>query len=290
VNRTDADLRAAHAVENKEVLDFENVKFVLDLHYSGRIDAPPQPVWPSQVEELLRDFVSRVRAKDENLQPPSAARQQEIRNAIVRMRVPNFLLAAGEYIRQGQWQREDGTIVGDGWSAIAGLEISYLPEARARAARLAAQEKREREERQKAEEEAKVWRRERLWNDYLLALSTPDWPGMPDADCELKESVAVEGEELGQQSIGVVRRYKLHRRDELVAAKQELRDKLAQCAKWALAYDDKGRSEYAATIKALSEWIDRVQDIESLRSDEYAVDNLYADLDPDRPERSIDDF
>ena len=208
-----------------------------------------------------------------------------MRQDAMRHREKAFEIAGDQFLREAPWviDEQRGTVMQDSWQHFCESFDYYLEEGRERAARLAEHAKREREEGQKAELRAKVRQQESLMADYLLAATTPDWPGMSDADREFKESVAVVGEELGEESLGVLRRFKLHHRDELVAAKQKLRNKLAQCAAWAKRYNADDQRRHAETIKALSDWIDRTSSIESLRHDEYSIEYLYNDLDPSRP-------
>ena len=74
----------------------------------------------------------------------------------------------------------------------------------------------------------------------------------------------------------------------LLGEKRRLRGKLAQCAAWAAGCDAEILKEYAATIKAYKDWLDRTQTIEELTKDEWAVTDLYNTLDPDQP--SVDGF
>jgi hypothetical protein len=194
-----------------------------------------------------------------------------------------FLRSSREFLLRKHFMRDDGVIREDSWGPLCDNFQTYKRWAEERAARIVANAKAQRELDRVEKEKMVVRQQESLMADYLLAATTPDWPGMPDADREFKESVAVVGEELGEESLGVLRRFKLHHRDELVAAKQKLRNKLAQCAAWAKRYNADDQRRHAETIKALSDWIDRTSSIESLRHDEYSIEYLYNDLDPSRP-------
>lgn len=197
----------------------------------------------------------------------------------------SFELGVRQFFKSEDWLINGGKEAAwDSWASCGETEnfASLVREAQAGIARLAAQEKCEREERQKADAEAKVWRQERLMADYLLALTTPDWQGMPDADREFKESAAIVDEELGEQSLGVWRRAKHHETDELINEKGKLRDLLTECAGWAKRGDAEAQEEHAKQIKGLLEWIDSAS-IEAIRKYSWRVTDLHTSLNPDTP-------
>ena len=103
------------------------------------------------------------------------------------------------------------------------------------------------------------------------------------AELQAGEGVRDVSDERYEESLTVLRRYKLHVSDALLEAKEKLRSLLLQCAHWAKSHDADGQKEYAKTIRGLNNWIDRTKTIEELDHDAWTVRNFHEELDPSRP-------
>jgi hypothetical protein len=263
---------APEGTESKDIIKWPQPEFMLRTVVFTPSGATRKHAF-AQVEKVKRESRERV---------PAPYLPKSIRNTqLVKFAEgypETFLRTCREFLLRRDFVREDGVIREDSWGPLCDNFLTYKRWAEERAARVAEQEKRAREEGQQAEQRAKVSQLESLWDDYFLAAMTPDWPGMPDADGEFKKWPAVEGEELRERSLGVLRRFKHHQSDELLAAKQKLRDKLAQCAVWALRFDKEGREQYLAAIKGQMQWVDTARMAE-LEKNGWSVDELHASLD-----------
>jgi hypothetical protein len=270
-------------VDKEDFINLKAVEFVAKNHYTTGDARTPQIISAEEARRLMWKLYDLSQETEPEPSKPFRKRQDELMQIATRLGAQRFLFAGAEFVRQQPWVRQDGSVKDDCWADFCASSDKYLSEARVRAARRAEAEKRQREQEKQQAEEAKIWQNQRLWKDYELAMEVPDYPGMPEADREFRDSVQVESEEMRQRALEVVCRYRHYLVDELLAAKQALRKKLSRCAKWALDYDDEAQQEHGKAIKRFSEWIDMVKTIEALRNNEWQIDEFYNSLDPDRP-------
>jgi hypothetical protein len=281
------------AIDSNGFIDLRAVEFVAKIHYTTHNVHTPKQLAAADARALMWKLYDRGRNCPTPPSRPFRKRQDELMRIAIQIGAENFMLAGAEFLHQQPWVRDDGSRKDDCWAEMCDSFDNLLSDARARAARLAADEKRQREINRKLAEESVIATRDARWRDYVRTADIPDWNGMPDGDKEIIATVAAEkaaasepqyvSDERLEWSLAAYRRWKFYLTDDLRAARKEVEHKLAQCAKWALRFNDESRREYADQIKNLKEWFAGFKDAATIRDDMWTVNELYNSLDPDRP-------
>lgn len=228
---------------------------------------------------------------------PLAKRQATIMQKLHSHSEADCTLAADQFAREEEWVSGDkehgrGYASIDSWQAFCESFVDLVDKGRARAVRHAQQAKVDHERKLADEAQGALYEREMRWNDYIRTADVPHWPGMLDGDADVIAAVATRKaaqppqdvtSEQYEQSLAVFRRWKIFKSDELIAERKKVQDRLTQAAGWAMRLDKAGRIECFETIKNLTELFDSLKDVASIRKKMWSVDNLCADLDPDRP-------
>jgi hypothetical protein len=286
------------AIENTALVDLQTVKFVQQIHYSTH-DAhtsSKQRMTAADATKLIRRLVNKGKQCAIPPKRPFAKRQDTMKLLAIQRDEVAFMQAGEEFLLEQPWingseERGGASAASDSWLHFCDSFDDYLADARARAARRAQQAKVDHERKLADEERGVLYKRRQRWNDYIRTADVPHWPAMLDGDAHIIADVAARKASQPQDitseqyelSLAVFRRWKIFKSDEILGEKQRLRVKLAQCAAWAARYNADIRKDYAATIKAHTDWLDRAKTIEVIEHDAWTVDALHADLDPDRP-------
>jgi HNH endonuclease len=265
--------------ENTRVIDWQTGDFGVRTDVYTR----SQHASPHAVNQAIEQLVSESRMHPNPPNYPNPGRKVSMREFVRDYGAEVFLEVGRMFLAKEMWITPDDRFMSDSWSQfVDGFRDLYARWRRAEVER-ADNRKRQAEEQKLADEYAKAKQQQTIWDDYLLAVETPDWPGMPDADREFKQGVFAESEKLRERAIGVLRRYKLHYSDELLAEKKRLLAMVVLCKTWALRCSKKDQEAHAVTLKDIREWIEREKSVEKLRTESYTLQYLHDDLNPDRP-------
>jgi hypothetical protein len=289
LNRGDNTSPGKQAIDSNGFIDLQAVEFVATSHYITPNVHTPKRMGAHEARALMWKLYDRSQSCPTPPSMPLKKRQDELMRAAMDLRAENFLFAGDEFLRRQPWVRDDGSKKDDCWAALCESSDKFLSDARKHAARRAADAERQRKLDRKMQEEGVAHARKMRWLDYVRTADIPAWDGMPDGDCEIIATVAAEkaateepqelADERLEWSLAAFRRWKFHTTDELVAARNEVQVKLAQCAAWAMRFDGEGRRECADRIKGMKKWFAKF-DADTIREEMWVLDELYNELDP----------
>jgi hypothetical protein len=293
---------ASEGTENSTVVEWPNPDFGACTEvftYSSRTLSPAEAAKVvTKLFERTKEF-ARERGLPLPRRPVEKRRTRML--ALAAVGAEAFLIAGDAHMREkpcpwvlGSEDREYATA--DCWQHFVDSFDDYLAEGRVLLVRRAAEEKVQREKAAVERERHRIAVRERMWADYLLPLTVPAWEGQSAVDAEHSAAVTARKEASAGEvpdvsdaelkaSYAVLCHYKNHKTEELLAAKDPLREMLRKSRVWLGDFDADGRKYWLTLINPAEEWLDKVNDSQELKDEAWTIQqNIYNELDPSRRE------